>query len=139
MFSGVPDDGINDLATPAEDPGIDVRGAFLKSYYLFWNRSLSGSLPNPFPVGPSIAVTGNTIWLRGAGADLGDEGPSGLGPGTNLSAFDLSTQRLVLWPRTPEGDYYRPFIGLKQSDFGFDLTPSEDTSIATAGLVYFDI
>lgn len=138
-FMGVPDDGINDLMTPAVDPGIDVRGAYLKAYYLFWNRSLSGSLPNPFPVGPSIAVSGNTVWLRGAGADLGDEGPSGLGPGSNLSVFDLSAQRLVLWPRTPEADYYRPFLGLKQFPVGFDLTPMRETSIPTAGLVYLSL
>lgn len=136
-FMGVPPDGINDLMTPANDPGIDVRGAFLKAYYVFWNRSLSGSLPNPFPVGPSIAVTNNTVWLRGAGADLGDEGPSGLGSGSNLSVLDLASQRLVLWPRTPDpAEFYAPFIGLKQFDFGFDLTPETDTTIATAGLVY---
>ncbi len=138
-FEGLPDDGIQDYATPGFDPGIDIRGAFLKMYYLFWNRSLSGSLPNPFPVGPSIAVAPNSIWLRGAGADLGDEGPSGLGNGGNLSVFDLDAQRLVLWPRTPQGDYYRAFVGLKQFVFGFDLTPERDTPVATAGLVYMDL
>jgi hypothetical protein len=138
-FEGLPDDGIQDYATPGFDPGIDLRGAFLKAYYLFWNRSLSGSLPNPFPVGPSIAVANNTVWLRGAGADLGDEGPSGLGVGGNLSTLDLDAQRLVLWPRTPEGDFYRPFVGLKQFNFGFDLTPNTDTSIATAGVLYMDL
>ncbi len=138
-FEGLPDDGIQDYATPGFDPGIDVRGAFLKMYYLFWNRSLSGSLPNPFPVGPSIAVANNTVWLRGAGADLGDEGPSGLGIGGNLSAFDLGAQRLVLWPRTSDAEFYEPFVGLKQSNFGFDLTPDSDTSIATAGILYMDL
>lgn len=138
-FEGVPDDGIQDYATPAFDPGIDLRGAFLKAYYLFWNRSLSGSLPNPFPVGPSIAVANHTVWLRGAGADLGDEGPSGLGVGGNLSVLDLEAQRLVLWPRTPGGDFYAPFLGLKQFDFGFDLTPDGDRSIATAGILYMDL
>ncbi|MCR9162497.1 MAG: hypothetical protein ACE37F_19330 [Nannocystaceae bacterium] len=138
-FEGLPDDGIQDYATPGFDPGIDVRGAFLKMYYLFWNRSLSGSLPNPFPVGPSIAVANNTVWLRGAGADLGDEGPSGLGVGGNLSVLDLDAQRLVLWPRTPEADYYRPFVGLKQFNFGFDLTPDSESSIATAGILYMDL
>lgn len=138
-FEGLPDDGIQDYATPGFDPGIDLRGAFLKMYYLFWNRSLSGSLPNPFPVGPSIAVANNTVWLRGAGADLGDEGPSGLGVGGNLSVLDLDAQRLVLWPRTPEADYYRAFVGLKQYNFGFDLTPNTETSIATAGILYMDL
>lgn len=138
-FEGRPDDGIQDYQTPAIDPGIDVRGAFLKIYYLFWNRSLSGSLPNPFPVGPSIAVANHTVWLRGAGADLGDEGPSGLGQGSNLSVLDLDAQRLVLWPNTPEGDFYRPFVGLKQFVFGFDLTPARETSVATGGLVYMDL
>jgi len=138
-FEGLPGDGIQDYVTPDFDPGIDVRGAFLKMYYLFWNRSLSGSLPNPFPVGPSIAVAHNTVWLRGAGADLGDEGPSGLGIGGNLSTLDLDAQRLVLWPRTPEGDFYNPFVGLKQFNFGFDLTPDADTSIATAGILYMDL
>lgn len=138
-FEGLPDDGIQDYATPGFDPGIDVRGAFLKMYYLFWNRSLSGSLPNPFPVGPSIAVANNTVWLRGAGADLGDEGPSGLGIGGNLSVLDLDAQRLVLWPRTSDADFYEPFLGLKQSNFGFDLTPDSETSIATAGILYMDL
>lgn len=138
-FEGMPDDGIQDFATPAFDPGVDLRGAFLKMYYLMWNKSLSGSLPNPFPVGPSIAVANNTVWLRGAGADLGDEGPSGLGDGGNLSVLDLDAQRLVLWPRTPEGDFYRAFVGLKQWEFGFDLTPARETSVATAGIVYMDL
>ncbi len=138
-FEGLPGDGIQDYATPGFDPGIDVRGAFLKMYYLFWNRSLSGSLPNPFPVGPSIAVANNTVWLRGAGADLGDEGPSGLGVGGNLSALDLDAQRLVLWPSTPGRDFYAPFLGLKQFNFGFDLTPDSESSIATAGLLYMDL
>lgn len=138
-FSGLPDDGIQDYSTPEFDPGIDLRGAFLKAYYLMWNESLSGSLPNPFPVGPSIAVANETVWLRGAGADLGDDGASGLGVGGNLSVLDLDAQRLVLWPRTPEGDFYRPFVGLKQFEFGFDLTPGEARSIATAGLVYVEL
>lgn len=134
-FEGVPADGIADHRTPAIDPGIDVRGHFLKAYYAFWNKSLSGSLPNPLPFGPTIAVGTNTLWVRGTGADTGDAGQSGLGVGGNLSVLDLDAQRLVLW--TPPGhDYYPPFVGLKQHVFGFDLTPERDTMIATAGLVY---
>jgi len=134
-FDGVPPDGINDLMTPAEDPGIDIRAMFLKAYYVFWNRSLSGSLPNPFPVGPTIAVANNTVWLRGAGADLGDEGPSGLGQNGNLGVFDLDAQRAVLWP-PEEMEFYPPFLGLKQMLFGFDLTPARDITVATAGILY---
>jgi hypothetical protein len=67
---------------------------------------------------------------------LSGEGPSGLGKGGDVGAFDLASRRAVLFPQ--EG---RSFYGLwtggvfEDPSFGYDISP-RGAQTATVGMLY---
>ena len=131
-FEGKTSIGIYD--TPAVDPGVDVDFAYLKKYLVLWAPGLAGATPTAIPNGPTIAAANNTLWMRGSGIS----GVSGLGNQGNLGVFALDAARIVLWPR---GDrpFYEVWTGGVDTNWGFDLTPESDLSVATHGLQYFSL
>ncbi len=131
QFEGLPANAAsNSVPTPKIDPGLDANAFWFKQYLLHWLGSLVGSLPNPEPTLPSIAVTSSALWMIGEGSN----GSSGLGQLSNLAAFDLDTGKAVLFPRGEA--FYRPWTGGNASSFGFDLTPDTNAEIAVYSIDY---
>ncbi|MDX9723059.1 MAG: hypothetical protein RBU37_20075 [Myxococcota bacterium] len=131
-YEGRPDSGVGTYDSPAVDPGLDLDFAFLKKYIVFWAGDLAGATPTSIPVGPSIAVANNTLWLRGSGIP----GVSGLANQGNLGTFSLSEGQVVLWPRGDE-PFYQVWTSGVDTNWGFDLTPETTNSLATYGIFYF--
>ena len=125
---------IGTYETPAVDPGLDLDFAYLKKYIVLWAPGLAGATPTSIPVGPSIAAANQTLWLRGSGVP----GVSGLANQGNLGVFALDAAKVVLWPR---GDrpFYEVWTSSVDTNWGFDLTPENDQTLATYGLQYFSL
>ncbi len=118
-------------STPAIDPGVDVDFAYLKQYIIRWAPDLAGGTPTAIPVGPTIAAANHTVWLRGS-----QVGGSGLANQGNVAVFALPDAKVVLWPRGTK-PFYEVWTGGTDTKWGYDLTPENDNSVGTHGVLYF--
>lgn len=137
QWSGRTDIGNNE--TPALDPGVDLAFSHYMRYQVQWAPSTAGSTVGSavVPVGHTVVATQSALWMRGSGTGGQADGPSGLGKGGDLAAFDLASRRAVLFPE--EGDAFYPFWSggvHSQPTMGFDLTPERGGSLVTRGLIY---
>ena len=127
---------LSPLNTPAADPGIDLNYASAVRYQLKFLPDSAGSSfqSASFPVGHSMAVTGQGVWMRGSGAP-----GSGLGKGGDLAVYDLQSAQAVFFPQDG-ADFYQFWLngvaGDSQARFGFDLTPSQSRDVTTRGLAF---
>lgn len=125
--------GIGPNATPAVDPGLDINLAYYTEYRERLLPSTPGFQPAAIPNGPSLVVTGDSLWVRGSGN--AEAGASGLGKSGNLAVYDLATRRMILFPYDDAG-YYRFWHGGAEGtpNMGFDLRPESDDPMATFGM-----
>jgi hypothetical protein len=123
--------------TPSDDPGVDLGYAHYVGYQVGWAPQTAGATfgSAAFPVGHTAVVTERTLWLRGSGA-LSGEGPSGLGKGGDVGAFDLASRRAVLFPQEGQS-FYGLWTGgvFEDPSFGYDISP-RGAQTATVGMLY---
>ncbi len=125
--------GSRGYVTPAADPGVDIN---LAGYSVYQRRLLPSTAsfqPASIPFAPTLAVTNDSLWVRGSGNAAA--GASGLGKAGDLAVYDLATRQMILFPYDDAG-FYRFWHGGADPEprMGFDLAPESSDSVATFGL-----
>ncbi len=125
-YEGHPGSGV---ATPAEDPGLDLGYVAYQRYLLEWAPSVAAET-----FGASLDLTG--IVAAPAAHTLFVAAPGGVGKASDLASYDLDDLRGHLWPHGGA-----PFYGLwtggpgAEPTFGLDIAPESTDPVPIHGVV----